>query len=127
LSHNCNWTFGTRTGIAGHVNTRAFDHLIKRLRSAAAALSDRRTGDTTRFSVADIVLAAFAVFFINCPSFLQVCSGLAGCGEIAGGTKPGCRPAVRQEGQFQTVPVYSQQAKGFTKNRFLILPASSMR
>jgi hypothetical protein len=44
------------------VNTRAFDHLIECLRSVAAALPDRRTGDNTRYSMADIALAAFAVF-----------------------------------------------------------------
>jgi hypothetical protein len=53
------------------VNLRAFDHLIERLRCVAAALPDRRTGDNTRYSMADIALAAFAVFFTQCPSFLS--------------------------------------------------------
>ena len=71
LSHNCNCTFGRRTGTTGGVNARAFDHLIERLRAVAAALPDRRTGDNTRYSMADIALAAFAVFFTQCPSFLS--------------------------------------------------------
>jgi hypothetical protein len=45
------------------VNTRCFDHIVERLRTVAAALPDRRTGENTRYSMADIVLSAFAVFF----------------------------------------------------------------
>ncbi len=63
LSHNCNLYSGIRTGIAGPVNTRCFDHIVERLRTVAAALPDRRTGENTRYSMADIVLSAFAVFF----------------------------------------------------------------
>jgi hypothetical protein len=58
------------------VNTRAFDHLIERLRSVAAALPDRRTGDNTRYCMADIALAAFSVFFTQCPSFLSYQRGI---------------------------------------------------
>lgn len=53
------------------MNARTFDHLIERLRSVAATLPDRRTGDNTLYSMADIALAAFAVFFTQCPSFLS--------------------------------------------------------
>jgi hypothetical protein len=53
------------------VNTRAFDHLIERLRSVAAALPDPRTGDNVLFTMADIALSAFAVFFTQFPSFLS--------------------------------------------------------
>ncbi len=49
----------------------AFDKLINRLRRVAAGLPDRRTGDNTRYSMADIALSAFAVFFTQCPSFLS--------------------------------------------------------
>ena len=49
----------------------AFDKLIHRLRVVAAGLPDRRTGDNTRFSMADIALSAFAVFFAQFPSFLS--------------------------------------------------------
>jgi hypothetical protein len=71
LSHNCNLYDGPCTGIAGPVNTRCFDKLIERLRAVAAALPDRRTGDNTHYSMADIALSAFAVFFTQCPSFLS--------------------------------------------------------
>jgi len=53
------------------MNARVFDPLIERLRSVAAGLPDRRTGDNTRFSMADIALSAFSVFFTQCPSFLS--------------------------------------------------------
>jgi hypothetical protein len=53
------------------MNARHFDHLIERWRAVAAGLSDRRTGDNIRYSMADIALAAFSVFFTQCPSFLS--------------------------------------------------------
>jgi hypothetical protein len=53
------------------VNSRTFDHFIERWRSVAAGLPDRRTGDNTQFTMADIALSAFAVFFTQCPSFLS--------------------------------------------------------
>jgi hypothetical protein len=48
-----------------------FDDLIARVRALAGALPDPRTGDNTQFSMADIALAAFSVFFTQCPSFLS--------------------------------------------------------
>ena len=50
---------------------RRFDQLIERWRAVAAGLPDRRTGDNTRYEMADIALSAFAVFFTQCPSFLS--------------------------------------------------------
>jgi hypothetical protein len=52
-------------------NWRRFDHLIERVRSVAAGLPDRRTGDNLLFAMADIALSAFAVFFTQYPSFLS--------------------------------------------------------
>jgi hypothetical protein len=48
-----------------------FNDLIRRLRDCAAAHPDPRTGDNTRYSMADIALSAFSVFFTQCPSFLD--------------------------------------------------------
>ena len=48
-----------------------FDDLIARVRAVAGALPDPRTGDNTQYSMADIALAAFSVFFTQCPSFLS--------------------------------------------------------
>ena len=53
------------------MNARCFDHLIGRWRAVAAGLPDRRTGDNIQFSMADLALSAFAVFFTQCPSFLS--------------------------------------------------------
>jgi len=53
------------------MNPRGFDHFIKRLRTVAAALPDRRIGDNSFYSMADIALSAFSVFFFQCPSFLS--------------------------------------------------------
>jgi hypothetical protein len=52
-------------------NARTFDHLIEQVRAVAGSLPDRRTGDNTVYSMADIALAAFSVFFTQCPSFLS--------------------------------------------------------
>ena len=48
-----------------------FDDLIARVRAVAGALPDPRTGTNTQYSMADIALAAFSVFFTQCPSFLS--------------------------------------------------------
>ena len=53
------------------MNAHGFDSMIERLRSITSALPDRRTGDNSRFSMADLALSAFAVFFSQCPSFLS--------------------------------------------------------
>jgi hypothetical protein len=53
------------------MNSRVFDHLIERLRSVAAGLPDRRTGDNVQYTMDDIALSAFSVFFTQRPSFLS--------------------------------------------------------
>jgi hypothetical protein len=53
------------------MNAHAFDQLIERWRTVSATLPDRRTGDNTRYAMADIALSAFSVFFTQCPSFLS--------------------------------------------------------
>jgi hypothetical protein len=50
---------------------RVFDRLIQRVRAVAGGLPDRRTGENVRYRMEDIVLAPFAVFFTQCPSFLS--------------------------------------------------------
>src|ERR1043165_7895837 len=53
------------------MNGRRFDHLIQGWRTVAAGLPDRRTGQNRLYTMADIALSAFAVFFTQCPSFLS--------------------------------------------------------
>ena len=49
---------------------KRWDDLVGSLRQTMASLPDPRTGDNTRYSMEDIGLSAFSVFFTQCPSFL---------------------------------------------------------
>jgi len=51
--------------------TLEFDGLIAGLRETVSALPDRRRGNNTRYSITDIALSAFSVFFLQSPSFLD--------------------------------------------------------
>ena len=53
------------------MNARRFEHLIERWRAVAAGLPDPRTGQNCLYTMADIALSAFAVFFTQCASFLS--------------------------------------------------------
>lgn len=53
------------------MNARLFDSLIDRWRTVFEQLPDPRSGSNTRYSIADIAISAFAVFFTQCPSFLS--------------------------------------------------------
>ena len=52
------------------MSLKRFDQLVGQLRERMAAFPDRRTGANTQYSMEDIGLAAFAVFFTQSPSFL---------------------------------------------------------
>lgn len=47
-----------------------FDQLIGRLRACVAAFPDRRKGRNRMYTMEDIGLSAFSVFYTQCPSFL---------------------------------------------------------
>ena len=47
-----------------------FDQIIKSLRLAIQSFPDKRTGKNLTYTIEDIVLSAFSVFFIQNPSFL---------------------------------------------------------
>lgn len=49
----------------------SFDRLILQLRETAAAVADKRVGANTHYSMSDVALSAFAVFFSQSPSFLD--------------------------------------------------------
>lgn len=51
--------------------TSIVDEIIDLLNELSPKLPDKRTGSNTRYTMADIVLAAFAVFFTQSPSFLD--------------------------------------------------------
>ena len=52
-------------------NAHTFDQIISRWGTVSGSLPARRTGDNRIYSMADITLAAFSVFFTQCPSFLS--------------------------------------------------------
>ena len=51
--------------------TSKADDFIQQLREQAASYTDKRTGQNTQYEIADIVMAAFSIFFIQAPSFLS--------------------------------------------------------
>jgi hypothetical protein len=53
------------------MKARPFEHMIERWQAVADGLPDPRTGSNTRYTMADFAMAAFSVFFSQCPSFLS--------------------------------------------------------
>ena len=53
------------------MSRKGWDELVGSLRQTLGALPDRRTGDNTHYSMEDIGLSAFSVFFTQSPSFLS--------------------------------------------------------
>ena len=53
------------------MSVATFDHPVARLRKLLGGLPDPRTGQNTRYSMEDIGLGAFCVFFTQFPSFLD--------------------------------------------------------
>src|SRR2546430_6749372 len=49
---------------------KTWDEQRQHLREVMGKLPDGRTGDNTSYSMEDIGLSAFSVFFTQCPSFL---------------------------------------------------------
>ena len=54
------------------MSRKSWDDWVGSLRQTLGALPDERTGDNTRYSMEDIGLSAFSVFFTQSPSFLSV-------------------------------------------------------
>ena len=52
-------------------NNLSFDDLVNHLRTIAGSLQDQRTGNNTKYTMEDITLSAFSVFFTQSPSFLD--------------------------------------------------------
>jgi hypothetical protein len=51
-------------------NSIAFESLIESLRGAIQNFPDKRNGSNLRYTMEDVALGAFSVFFTQCPSFL---------------------------------------------------------
>jgi len=52
------------------MSLRRFDQLINRIHQRLAGFHDRRTGKNKKYTMENIGLSAFAVFYTQCPSFL---------------------------------------------------------
>jgi len=52
------------------MSLKSFDQLIQQLGQCFADFPDHRTGTNIQYSMKDIALSAFSVFFTQCPSFL---------------------------------------------------------
>jgi len=52
------------------IKSTVVDATIARLQGLGPQLPDKRTGENCQYTMSDIVLGAFAVFFLQCPSFL---------------------------------------------------------
>ena len=50
---------------------KTWEEHLEHFRQILGQLPDRRTGDNTSYSMEDIGLSAFSVFFTQCPSFLD--------------------------------------------------------
>jgi hypothetical protein len=59
------------------MSRKPWDKLIASLRQTVGAFPERRTGDNLSYSMADIALSAFSVFFTQSPSFLSSQTTLA--------------------------------------------------
>ncbi len=52
------------------MSLRRFDQLIGLIRKRMGAFHDRREGRNKKYTIRDIALSAFAVFYTQCASFL---------------------------------------------------------
>jgi hypothetical protein len=53
------------------MSAKGWKDLVDSLRRTLGGLPDRRTGENARYSMEDIGLSAFSVFFTQSPSFLS--------------------------------------------------------
>lgn len=88
------------------------DRLLASLRRCCLSLPDRRTGTNTQYAMADFGLAAFSVFFMQSPSFLEHqrhlakergrsnCETLFGMAKIPGDSQIRAKPDPVEPRQF---------------------------
>jgi len=89
------------------VSLRRFDQLIGCIRQRLGAFHDRRTGKNKKYTMEDIALSAFSVFYTQCPSFLasqsamQQNKGRSNAQTLFQIAKiPFCRRVLRQRSHF---------------------------
>jgi hypothetical protein len=57
-----------------HSNSKpilTFEGMVDCIKEIGSSFKDKRTGKNTRYEMQDIVLSAFSVFYLQCPSFLS--------------------------------------------------------
>lgn len=57
--------------ISDALSVLSFKGVVENLRDIAKTFKDKRTGSNTQYTMEDIVLSAFSVFYLQCPSFLS--------------------------------------------------------
>ena len=57
--------------MASEGDSLQFDELISAMRETVGGFPDNRVGANSHYSMADIAVSAFSVFFLQCPSFLE--------------------------------------------------------
>ncbi len=60
----------TMTSPKTKVKSTIVDATIARLKALGPQLPDKRTGENCHYTMSDFILGAFAVFYLQCPSFL---------------------------------------------------------
>ncbi len=48
-----------------------FDGIVGCVRRIGSSFKDKRTGKNKQYAMEDVVLSAFSVFYLQCPSFLS--------------------------------------------------------
>lgn len=59
------------TPIAIHQSILTFDGIIHRIKQLGSTFKDKRRGKNKQYEMQDIVLSAFSIFYLQCPSFLS--------------------------------------------------------
>src|SRR4051794_3152015 len=83
----------------------ALEELLSDLKDVCAGLVDKRQGQTCRYTMADIGLAAFSVFFMQSPSFLAHQRTLAaghGRSNVSGVCSPRIQSRLRADNLVRT-------------------------
>ena len=60
----------TITSLKTKIKNTVIDDTIARFKTLGPQLPDKRTGKNCQYTMSDIILGAFAIFFLQCPSFL---------------------------------------------------------
>ena|SRR3990167_7477593 len=57
--------------VTNYVSSLSFDGIVDVVKNVGATFIDKRAGNNTQYTIQDIVLSAFSVFYLQSPSFLS--------------------------------------------------------